>query len=506
MAFSSSIPGIALKSLQDRIKGKCQGLRQFRLAAARRAFDQNRLLQLSRYVHLGERDLINDVLGLLEFLAEVIDRRKHVGLYPQPGFYGKMRFSPKSPTALLGGEGASPSHKSGTAVRPAGPWSEVDAHLSARSGPLLEIAARATAYTFRVANALCYVYGCAVRTLIGAWCDANLKQKRLRSGLRHRWRHSRTSREIGSPAIQARLSQNGRRLAPPERQAIFVGDFIDRGPSQVQTVNTVRRMVEAGVALAVMGNHDLNAIAWHIPNPGHPGEFLRPHHSAKWGENNRRQHAAFLAEVEDKPALHAEIIEWFLSLPLWLDLPELQVVHACWHGPFMAWLSPQLHGGRCLTRDLMVPATDEPANEADKDNATPTVFKAIEALTKGIEVPLPAGQDFLDKDGIRRNRVRLRWWDEGGTTYRSAAMLSPEERAALPDIPIPSMRSLKRRSSRPSLGITGSPARLRYNPTGPSALTTAPEMGGYLVAYRFDWGVGSVPRALRMGDLGYRSD
>ncbi len=272
----------------------------------------------------------------------------------------------------------------------------------------------------------------------------------------------------------------------PERQAIFVGDFIDRGPSQVQTVNTVRRMVEAGAALAVMGNHDLNAIAWHIPNPGHPGEFLRPHHSAKWGEKNRRQHAAFLAEVEDKPALHAEIIDWFLSLPLWLDLPELQVVHACWHGPFMAWLSPQLHGGRCLTRDLMVPATDEPANEADKDNATPTVFKAIEALTKGIEVPLPAGQDFLDKDGIRRNRVRLRWWDEGGTTYRSAAMLSPEERAALPDIPIPKHAIIEAAVKPTFFGhywLTGAPT-LQSNRA--VCVDYSAGNGGALVAYRFD--------------------
>jgi hypothetical protein len=180
-------------------------------------------------------------------------------------------------------------------------------------------------------------------------------------------------------------------------------------------------MVDAGAALAVMGNHELNAIAWHTPDPRNSGEYLRPHHSAKWGEKNRKQHAAFLAEVEDKPALHAEIIAWFLSLPLWLDLPELRVVHACWHGSFMAWLSPQLYEGRYLTRDLMVPATDEPAHEAEKDNATPTVFKAVEALTKGIEIPLPSGQDFRDKDGIPRNRVRVRWWDEPGVTYCSTA-------------------------------------------------------------------------------------
>ncbi len=31
-----------------------------------------------------------------------------------------------------------------------------------------------------------------------------------------------------------------------DRQAIFVGDFIDRGPDQMLTVNLARRMVEEG--------------------------------------------------------------------------------------------------------------------------------------------------------------------------------------------------------------------------------------------------------------------
>ena len=264
----------------------------------------------------------------------------------------------------------------------------------------------------------------------------------------------------------------------PKRQAIFVGDFIDRGPVQVQTVNTVRSMIDAGSALAVMGNHELNAIAWHTLDLANPGEYLRPHYSPKWGEKNRKQHAAFLAEVEDQPALHAVIIDWFLTLPLWLDLPDLRVVHACWHGPFIAWLTPKLYDGRCLTRDLMVSAADEPENEADKDDATPTVFKAVEALTKGIEIPLPAGQDFRDKDGIRRNRVRVRWWDKEGTTYRSAAMLSSANGRHCRTYRSQCMRVLNRWSSRRSLGITGSPACRSYNPTERSALTTAPEMAG----------------------------
>ena len=51
----------------------------------------------------------------------------------------------------------------------------------------------------------------------------------------------------------------------PERSAIFVGDFIDRGPGQLETIRIVREMLDAGTALAVMGNHEFNAIAWYTP-------------------------------------------------------------------------------------------------------------------------------------------------------------------------------------------------------------------------------------------------
>ena len=80
----------------------------------------------------------------------------------------------------------------------------------------------------------------------------------------------------------------------PSRKVIFVGDFIDRGPKIRETLQLVRSMHEAGSALAVMGNHEFNAIAWFTPDPDCPGEFLRKHHSAKYGNKNRHQHQAFL--------------------------------------------------------------------------------------------------------------------------------------------------------------------------------------------------------------------
>lgn len=144
-------------------------------------------------------------------------------------------------------------------------------------------------------------------------------------------------------ALKALLDQLGYRehggaWRHPERQTIFLGDFIDRGPQQTETLDIVRRMMDTGRALAVMGNHEFNAIAWFLPNPRAPGDSLRSNRL----EKNRHQHSAFLNEVADKSPRHKSYIDWFLSLPLWLELPGLNIVHACWHPDYLAYLAPHL--------------------------------------------------------------------------------------------------------------------------------------------------------------------
>jgi hypothetical protein len=54
------------------------------------------------------------------------------------------------------------------------------------------------------------------------------------------------------------------------RQAIFVGHLIDRGPKQVATVPLVKAMVEAGSARCTLRNHEFNAIAWVTSDPDYP--------------------------------------------------------------------------------------------------------------------------------------------------------------------------------------------------------------------------------------------
>lgn len=279
-------------------------------------------------------------------------------------------------------------------------------------------------------------------------------------------------------ALLAHLGYENRNGAyrHPNRTAIFVGDFIDRGPQQLETVTVVRRMVDAGTAQAVMGNHEFNAIAWHTPDPDCAGEYLRPR-SGALGNKNRNQHAAFLSEVEDKPALHHEMIAWFMSLPLWLDLPSVRVIHACWHSEYMKQLQPLLTPKQQLTPDLLVAASRSGRAE----------FLSVECLMKGLEVSLPAGDSFKDKDGHLRHNVRIQWWKANSTTYRELAIWPEELREQLPTATLSHDARSPYDNAKPVFfGHYWMKGKLNTQSPKVACVDYSAGAGGPLVAYRWD--------------------
>lgn len=263
----------------------------------------------------------------------------------------------------------------------------------------------------------------------------------------------------------------------PTRQVIFLGDFIDRGPHQRGVVNLVRHMLEREQALAVMGNHEFNALAFHTPDPEQPGTWLR-----KRSDRNIRQHLAFLdtylGDRETEKELR-DVLAWFMELPVFLELDGLRVVHACWDPDSIDTLAPRLRPGNRLTEELLVAACRENSPE----------FEAIETLLKGRELKLPEGESFPDKEGTLRHRIRIRWWEEGEQTYRSIFMGPASAETHIPDDPVEGdhLISYSREEPPVFLGhywLEGEPEPLADNVA--CLDYSVAKKGGALAAYRWD--------------------
>lgn len=207
----------------------------------------------------------------------------------------------------------------------------------------------------------------------------------------------------------------------PKYKVIFVGDFIDRGPQQLETLHIVKTMIDAGNAQAVMGNHELNAIGWLTPCPNQPGNFLRPH-TAK----NHKQHVAFLDQIGENTLQHSQWVEWFRQLPVFLDLGNIRVIHACWDSKAISLLKPFLDNKNRLRTPFF----------AEAFNPQHPLFNITETLIKGKEISLPEGVSYHDKDGTLRRNSRIKWWNKEAKTLKELCLLPEGQEQHFPDLPV----------------------------------------------------------------------
>jgi hypothetical protein len=162
--------------------------------------------------------------------------------------------------------------------------------------------------------------------------------------------------------------------------------------------------------LTPSGNHELNALAYHTEDSESPGEFLR-RHTAK----NEKQHRKTIEQLPPDELL--SYLAWFRTLPMWLDLDGVRVVHACWDERAITTVSQPLQEHRGITNAFLQSA-------CRKGNP---LFAPVEIILKGKEAKLPAGDSFEDKDGHVRTEVRTRWYlPPQGQTYRTYALQSDD--------------------------------------------------------------------------------
>ena len=259
--------------------------------------------------------------------------------------------------------------------------------------------------------------------------------------------------------------------AHPERKALFIGDYIDRGPKIRETLDIVRRMVENEAAIALMGNHEYNALCFHYPES--EGGHLRKHEI-----KNIIQHYETLKQFQNRQQEYNGYIDWFKTLPLFYETEYFRAVHACWDYTTIKYLQQTLPDHK-LTGELIFESAKK---------GTP-MYDAIEMTLKGKEITMPEGLYFTDKDGTKRTEIRIKWWED--PTLSTYQQLSVEDIPHLPDAPVD--RSLLANqdfytaSDKPVFfghyWLKNIPALYRSNVC---CLDYSVAKKGKLVAYRFD--------------------
>lgn len=192
------------------------------------------------------------------------------------------------------------------------------------------------------------------------------------------------------------------------RRVIFLGDIVDRGPRVREALHLVRDMVEQGSAQMVVGNHEINALSYCTQGrPGSGREYLREH-----TPGNTRQIVETLEQFANHPQEWNDFLEWFLTLPLFLEVPArenfscFRAVHACWD---QALIDAHLerYGSGHFDLDFLHAAA-EPGSLAARTK---------QRLTSGVDIPLPDGVTIRSSDGYERRSFRIKFWVPEPVTY-----------------------------------------------------------------------------------------
>ncbi len=262
------------------------------------------------------------------------------------------------------------------------------------------------------------------------------------------------------------------------RQALFLGDLIDRGPQIRETLHIVHAMVDAGHAYCIMGNHEYYALAWNTPaSEQSTDEYVRAH-----SKHHTRLHRETLEQFEEHPYDWEDFNEWFLTLPLFIDAQRFRAVHACWDDRLINMLRTRFADGR--VNQAFVQQSAIKGSFADQ---------AFNRLLRGVNLPLPHGMSQTSYDGFTRSSFRTKFWhdDASALTYGDVVFQPDALPGDLAQEPLPTeylQHVTGYDAQQPLLFVghywrQGQPSLIRPNL---ACLDYSAVNGGKLVAYRLD--------------------
>ncbi len=183
---------------------------------------------------------------------------------------------------------------------------------------------------------------------------------------------------------------------PSGRRLVFLGDLIDRGPDSLAVVRTVANLVDRGRAVALMGNHDLNAVAGLRKRDN---TWLFGHAEVKEWER------PVASESERR-----EVLSFLRRLPLALERDDLRAVHACWDERGLAMLADEEGPAEALNkhRARIIVQWEEGADPVERNLALQN-DNPMKLITSGPE--RRAAEPYFASDK-QRQEARHPWWDD----------------------------------------------------------------------------------------------
>ncbi|WP_020679885.1 metallophosphoesterase [Marinobacterium rhizophilum] len=188
----------------------------------------------------------------------------------------------------------------------------------------------------------------------------------------------------------------------PDRQALFVGDIIDRGPRIRESLHLVRDMVEADSAQVVMGNHEYNFLCYSTPGrPGSGLEYLRSH-----TPRHHRVLKETLEAFERHPQELHDFLVWIRDMPIFLEFEHFRMIHACWPHALLERFSRE-YGGNRISEAFLHRSVEPGRFECE----------LMDRALRGTQMKLPDGAVITSKDGYQRRYFRTKFWVESAKYY-----------------------------------------------------------------------------------------
>ncbi len=177
------------------------------------------------------------------------------------------------------------------------------------------------------------------------------------------------------------VCRNGRTTYrhPDGRIAVFLGDYINKGPDSPGVVEIVQNMVKNAGAIALMGNHELKEILKHYKEDRESALFKQ------------------IGDIET----YEKCIDFLKKLHPFYQIGSALFVHACWPPGDIEIIRDFCDDDLRLTED---------AFEEWLINEKEPFYSALSLTLNGMYHRLPPGLSFPTVAGNRSEKASIRWW------------------------------------------------------------------------------------------------